>query len=207
MKKANTEVIQTIYRYLGPRKKDRDRCVVIDDETALWAARMIVGEGGKNCSTEKASAQLWALINRWMLHPGRRHWPTFLFLMRRFSQPINPRWMEGGDLARKYAGTKHCTPAKLRRRAQIASLTWNEIPTGIARVVRAFRAGTLQPPAGVLALDRPRISNWASHAGLKEKYPWGICFDDSPSPDWFFEDRNLTAGNVFAVRLEVENRK
>ncbi len=182
------------YRYNGPA--DNDRHTVIDAETALWAARMIVGEGGKRCSKKKAAALLWALMNRWMLHPARRHWPSFLYLMRRFCQPINPRWMEGGDLARKYAGTKHCSPARLRRRARISALTWAEIPATITDVVRAFQAGLLPPPAEVLEIDRPRISNWASHRGLEEKYPWGICFSVSRSRDWFFEDSRLIAGHV-----------
>lgn len=147
------------YRYVGPNESNSDRQTVIDDEAALWAARMLIGEGGTKISQKKAAACLWALMNRWMLHPGRRYWPTFLYMMRRFSQPINPRWQKGGDLARKYAGTWHCTPARLRRRAKISSLTWAEIPEGIVEIVRDFQAGRLPPPEEVLGLERPRISN------------------------------------------------
>jgi hypothetical protein len=150
------------YRYLGPLESNRDRVCQIDEETALWAARMCVGEGGKKCSEEKASAMLWALMNRWFLHPGRRHWPTFLYLMRRFSQPINPRWQAGGDLARKYRNKPAGSPARLRRRARISSMLWYEIPITIQCVVTFFEAGELSPPWSLSKLDRPRISNWAS---------------------------------------------
>jgi len=183
------------YRYWGGNKANQKRQTIIDDEAALWAARMCVGEGGKRCSTKKAAAMLWAVMNRWMLHRARRYWPTYQYLMRRFSQPINPRWRKGGDLARKYAGTKYCTPARLRRRAKISSLTWDEIPEQIVEAVKAFQAGTLPPPTELHTLDKPRISNWASHKGLSKKYPWGISFERSKQPDWFFED-NLIAGTV-----------
>ncbi|MDJ0766420.1 MAG: peptidoglycan-binding domain-containing protein [Myxococcota bacterium] len=184
------------YRYQGPTASNRDRIAVIDDETALWAGRMCVGEGGLRCGEKKAVAMLWALMNRYFLHPSRKRWPTYLFLMRNFSQPINPRWQKGGDLAKKYANSPHCTPAKLKRRTHISSLTWGQIPLTVANAVRAFQRGVSPPAEEIIALERPRISNWASHKGLSEKYPWGICFDKSQQPDWFFEDKRLISGSV-----------
>ncbi|MDJ0766544.1 MAG: hypothetical protein QNJ97_26455 [Myxococcota bacterium] len=184
------------YRYLGPVQWNREQRASIDEETALWAARMCVGEGGRKCNKTKAAAMLWALLNRWFLHPARRHWPTFLFLMRRFSQPINPRWQRGGDLARKYAGTKYCSPARLRRRAIISSLTWDQIPKQIIETVKAFQQGVIPPPSELKDLERPRISNWASHKNLDKKYPWGISFEKARQPDWFFEDKKLIKGSV-----------
>jgi hypothetical protein len=175
------------YRYLGPLESNRDRVCQIDEETALWAARMCVGEGGRKCSEEKAAAMLWALMNRWFLHPARRHWPTFLYLMRRFSQPINPRWQKGGDLARKYRNKPAGSPARLRRRARICALTWDDIPEQILFAVEWFRLGIMPPTDKLLELDHPRISNWASYPGLLERYPWGIDIDG----DWFFEDVRL----------------
>jgi hypothetical protein len=153
---------------------------------------MCVGEGGKKCSEEKASAMLWALLNRWFLHPGRRHWPTFLYLMQRFSQPINPRWQAGGDLARKYAGKPAASPARLRRRARICALGWDGVPLWIMDDVRRFQEGILPPPCQLEALDHPRISNWASYPGIRKKYPWGIDFQG----DRFFEDVKLGRGSV-----------
>lgn len=185
-----------IYRYWGPNESRQSRSTAIDDTTALWAARMCVGEGGKRCNKKKAAAMMWALMNRWMLHPARRFWPSYLYLMRRFSQPINPRWQKGGDLARTFAGTKHCTPARLRRRAYISDLGWEDIPEQIFESVKSFQSGTLHPPAELSELEKPRISNWASYKGLELKYPWGISFERSRQPDWFFEDVRLIKGSV-----------
>lgn len=187
------------YCYLGPIESNRDRVCQIDEETALWAARMCVGEGGRKCSEEKASAMLWALMNRWFLHPGRRHWPTYLDLMRRFSQPINPRWQAGGDLARKHRNKPACSPERLARRARICALEWGEFSMEIMETVMSFDAGLLRPPARLQFMDHPRISNWASYPGLKEKYPHGIDFEG----DWFFEDANLIRGSVVVDHWRV----
>jgi hypothetical protein len=187
------------YRYLGPLESNRDRVCQIDEETALWAARMCVGEGGKKCSEEKASAMLWALMNRWFLHPGRRHWPTFLYLMRRFSQPINPRWQAGGDLARKYAGKPAASPERLARRARICALEWDDIPILVRWAVEDLQNGDSIPPDELFTLDHPRISNWASYPGLRERYPHGIDFDG----DWFFKDQNLIRGSVVVDHWRV----
>ncbi len=185
-----------LYKYFGPNAANQNRMTVIDDETALWCARMCIGEGGNKCSTDKAAAMLWAIMNRWILHSSRKSWPSYLYLLRRFSQPINPRWQEGGDLAAKYAGTEHSTPARIKRRAQICSLKWSDIPDPIVQTVKSFQAGTLPPPAALKKLEKPRISNWASHKGLAAKYPWGTSFEKSAQPDWFFEDNNLITGTV-----------
>jgi peptidoglycan hydrolase-like protein with peptidoglycan-binding domain len=185
-----------VYRYVGSNTANQDRAATIDDETALWCARMCVGEGGQKCSAQKAAAMLWAIMNRWMLHPGRKSWPTYLYLLRRFSQPINPRWQKGGDLAEKYAGTESGSPARLKRRAQICALEWSDVPDTISKTVKAFQRGTLPPPEALRTLEHPRISNWASHKGLSKKYPWGIAFEKSKQPDWFFEDAKLIKGSV-----------
>ncbi len=145
------------YRYWGANQANQNRQTCIDDQAALWAARMCVGEGGKRCNPTKAAAMLWAVMNRWILHRARRYWPTYQYLMRRFSQPINPRWQKDGDLARKYAGTKYCTPARLRRRVKISSLTWDEIPDQIAPHLDDFHPAASQlAEAGPEALERER---------------------------------------------------
>ena len=171
--------------------------VIIDDETRLWLSRMLVGEGGSNCTRDKASAMLWALTNRYLLHPGRQHWTSFLHMVRLFSQPINPHWQRGGKYALKHAGTAACTEARFRRRERICALEYETIPWDIAHYVIEFRLGKLTPPKEVIELDRNRISNWASHKGLPKKYPWGIAMTKVNQPDWCFEDSNLDDGVVF----------
>jgi hypothetical protein len=194
--RKETPAGRAVYRYVGSDKANQNRMAIVDDETFMWCARMCIGEGGQRCSADKASAMLWAIMNRWMLHPARQYWPTYLYLLRRFSQPINPRWQEGGDLAVKYAGTEHCTPARLKRRAAICNLKWSDFPESILQTVKSFQAGTLPPPVALTKMKRPRISNWASHKGLPKKYPWGTSFEKSAQPDWFFEDKTLIEGSV-----------
>jgi len=188
------------YVYLGPNKRnnDTDRHVVISEDVALWLMRMCVGEGGTNCSAEKAAAMMWGLVNRYLLHRGRYHWPTFKFLVRHFSQPINPRWMAGGDLARKYAGTKHASPAKLARRKRISSLKLSEIPSHIRSIVFMFQIGNVVPPAVFDEAEegKNRISNWASLPSTPRKNPQGVDIDG----DWFFEDKGLCKGRVIVQK-------
>ena len=80
--------MKATYKYVGPDKLKR--MLTVDDETALWLARMLVGEGGVNIDMDEAAACLWALLNRWFLHPGRRHWPTFLGMVRKNMRKENP---------------------------------------------------------------------------------------------------------------------
>lgn len=184
----------TCYRYHG-RETSR-KPVKIANNLSIWLARMIIGEGGSNCSEDKAAALVWAILNRYFLHRARHKWHSLIYLIRSFSQPINPRWQEGGDLAVKYAGTYHVTPERLRRRKRISELQWGEIPWEIEDIIIKFENGTVPPPPNVLALKNNRISNWASHKNMKKKYPWGIAIDGSNRPDWAFEDRCLVDGSV-----------
>ena len=178
------------YIYAGPKKSKRP--LIIKYNEVLWLMRMIVGEGGENCSRKKAAALLWAITNRWFLWPGSKLYPTYVSLLRAFSQPINPRWMTGGDLARKYAGRSAASAQRLARRARICATEWDDIPMPIIVAVEDFRNGTLFPPDELTTIDKARISNWASLPSTPLKHPWGIDIDG----DWFFEDKNLIPGTV-----------
>lgn len=178
-------VVPAIYK--GPRGE-----CTLDDDTVLWAARMCVGEGGKKCSRGKASAMLWSLMHRWQLWDKKQRYPSYLSLMRAFSQPINPRWQAGGDLAEKWKGTVFASPARLLRRARISSLKWGEIAPHIRKAVEDFRDGLLFPPDVLTTISRARITNWASLSKTPKKYPHGVNIDG----DWFFEDNGILDGIV-----------
>lgn len=170
---------------------DPDRKLVIDSrEDALWLMRMCVGEGGRKCSTRKASVMLWALVNRWLLWPGSRHFIAFIDMVRAFSQPINLRWQEGGDLAIKYSGTAFSSPERLKRRAEICAMKYDEIPEQIRSTVEQFVRGHVPYPK--LGIKKGRISNWASLSKTPTEYPWGVYVNR----DWFFEDVSLRDGKV-----------
>lgn len=189
--------MKALYRYHGPKQEAIKKPVVITEEIALWLGRMAVGEGGAYCSSEKLCCMFWALLNRYFLHRKRKKWPSFLYLMRRFSQPINPRWYRGGDLALKYAGTKYTTVAKFKRRERIASLGWNDFRWEMEDTIIKLENGLLPPPAKIINLDKHRISDWASHPNLPKKFPWGTTVQENGKrKDWFFENRHLADGRV-----------
>lgn len=185
------------YLYHGPDHFSSRREVVIDEELALWLARMAVGEAGEEVSRESIACMCWAMLNRFFLHRARMKWRSFQYLVRRFSQPINPRWLPGGDLARKYAGTVYATPQKFRRRMRICSLNWGDMLWEIEEAIIDFEQGTLAPPTKVRLLQRNRISDWASHANLPKKFPWGIAVAErNGRKNWFFENKHLIPGHV-----------
>lgn len=187
-----------IYRYIGPDDFSSKRTVIIDDYTSLWLCRMAMGESMPYNREEEFEAMGWAMLNRFFLHRARKKWPTFLYMVQRFSQPINPRWARGGDLARKYANTEYTTEEKFRRRERISGLLWDEFPIGIRRTVWGFQHGDQPPPSKIVNLNKPRISNWASHPNLPKKRPWGITLATAREKryNWFFEDKYLIPGRV-----------
>lgn len=188
--------VQSTYLYSGP---GATRVTKIDDDTALWIGRMCVGEGGMKCSRDKASAMMWALMQRWMLWDKKYRYLTYKALMLAFSQPINPRWAEGGDKANKFKKTKFATPARLKRRKKISTMPWEKIPKRIRDAVIDFQNGKLFPPDILTTIDRPRITNWASLDSTPTRFPWGVDIDG----DWFFEDAGIRDGIVVVDTEEM----
>lgn len=161
------------------------RRAVFEPKTALWAARMLVGEGYKG---GKGAAVLWALMVRYMNMPHR--WSSFLHLMREFSQPINDRWMPGGDLfeatkRKKDDLSKRATsPAAVRRRKWIRSLSWQDIPNEAKTIVQQFARGVLPYPR---RFKGNLFNNFASYPGLSDKYPGGVFY----GKEYFFKDSDF----------------
>lgn len=62
-----------------------------------WAVKMIFREAGSEADnmTEWA-AILWTTTSRWASGHFRRPEESYGAFIRRFSQPINPRWLQGG---------------------------------------------------------------------------------------------------------------
>ena len=178
--------------------------VKFTDEDKLWLCRMIFGERGSAndlTAAKEYPALLWAMVNRFLLHPRRDIWvadpdngyPTnFCRMLRAFSQPINPRWMAGGDLAITHSMDESTSAARLARRAKICKMSLESIPDGIQESVEDFCDGVLPVPVVVAAISRPRISNWASYKNVEQKFPGGVRIGGK----YFFEDRNMTAGHV-----------
>jgi len=109
-------------------------------------------------------------------------------MLRGFSQPINPRWARGGDLALKYAGRPDASEARLKRRETVSSMPLEKIPLKIIRDVGLFCSGELSLPA--IPVSRP--SDWASYKGVDAKFPGGFwCYGN-----WVFSNRGLNKGTV-----------
>lgn len=170
---------------MAAQYKGNGRSVIIDDDTALWCARMLVGEGYEG---EKGPAVLWATLFRYLGMPHK--WKSYRHMIQRFSSPINAEWLPGGSLYEKYKNSKNkahqmaTSPAAVKRRTKMISLTWDKIPTTVKDTVQLFADGSLEIPA---VFGDSKISNFASYPGLKEKHPEGVDIGG----DWFFVDPAL----------------
>lgn len=187
------------------RKLSKAWCLSINSDDELWLCRMIMGERSAKGADDinELSAMLWAMVNRYLLHPGLATWlklatrhniegSDFIKMVRLFSQPINPRWSSGGDLAYKYRDHPLGTRARLKRRARIQALTVDDIPKDVVDVVHAFSLGLLGPPADFFLVPNSRISNWASYKNVDKHNPGGVWIDGN----YFLEDKALRAGVV-----------
>lgn len=172
--------------YQGP-----DREFEVDKDTALWLARMLYGECGDDCTRQHASAVLWSITNRYLLHKSRFKsvsWDSLVKLVRAFSQPLNPLWARGGKLATFYESPER----QLKRREKMANLQWHNIPHNIVSHLSAFITGDLEYPD--VPVDDKRISNWGSYKTVSKTYTNGYWLDGN----YFFEDKGLLSeGEVF----------
>jgi len=133
----------------------------LTDDDVLWAARMIVGEGGDE---RDAPAVLWTMAQLFTPQGKQSKWgnpnkwgSSFRELIQRYSQPINPRWtvpvgsrvtgeMMRGETSLCSRAPDRCTERYLARRRRFQSLHWNEIPQGLRDVATAWATGTLPNP-------------------------------------------------------------
>lgn len=143
----------------------------IDDETALWLGRMLYGEASGQ--VKKSVFHLWCYVNRWFQwYQGR---DSFQMLVRKHSQPINERWIPGGDLWEKWKAkedkwraegkqrkTWHCTEHKASRRLKIRAMSWKQIPKATRQLIQQFRQGQIPYPPEFEALGGRIPTDFAS---------------------------------------------
>lgn len=161
-----------------------NRTARIDGETALWAGRMLVGEGYQG---EKGAAILYTLMNRFMNAPHT--WRSYKDLIRNFSVPINDRWLPGGDLfeaaaKRKGPQWKRLTsPQAVKRRKWIRSLSWDDLPNKVRNTVANFAIGLLNGP-DIFKRKGVNPDNFASWEGVDAKNPGGFFI----GKEYFFKE-------------------
>lgn len=161
------------------------RTVALGSQSVIWACRMLVGEGWQH---GKGEAILWAMLYRYLGMPHK--WDSWTEMIRLFSQPINARWIPGGDLYEKYKTSKKevyqiaTDAAHTKRRLKIQSMQWVDFPERLKVIVTDFALGVLPVPE---VFAGKKISNFASYKGVQTKYPNGINIGG----DWFFVDPQL----------------
>lgn len=124
--------------------------VTADDR--LWLARAVAREG------EPLDLVAQALVNRWAwladAQPGT--YPRLQDLVRAYAQPVNPRWMPGGDLFERRLERLRATGQTARidverrraaRRVRYAQAT--QFSPAVLDAVRQAVMGPVTLPAGV----------------------------------------------------------
>lgn len=166
------------------------RRVVIDSETALWSMRMLIGEGWR---FGKGEAVLMAMLNRFL--NGKHKYQSFLSMIRLFSQPINDRWLPGGDkfkaaAKRTDAESIRSTSAEaVARRKRIRAMNWEHMPDKVKKIVLDFVEGNLRYPR---RFGTNMYDNFASYEGVDRGRPGGIWY----GREYFFEDAKSTRGKL-----------
>jgi len=128
-------------------KKDYE----ITAEDLLWLGRAAQGEGGD------PRAVIWAMLQRFSLPAFRHTFPTLTSFVRAFSQPVNPRWMRGGDKCATGGsgyGTPDCAERLLDRREEMSSRDPATFSADVKAAIAALSKGSLANPV-------PRVVNFA----------------------------------------------
>lgn len=165
--------------------KGNGRTVALGSSSIIWACRMLIGEGWKN---GKGEAILWSMLYRYLGMPHK--WDSWTDMIKLFSQPINPRWIPGGDLYEKYKNSNKevykiaTDEAHTKRRLRIQSMEFADFPEKVKQIVTDFALGVLPVPS---VFGGKLISNFASYKGVESKYPNGIDIGG----DWFFVDPSI----------------
>lgn len=120
------------------------RLISLTEEDLVTAGKLVQFEGGRNDAIQ-AAAIVWTVAVR----TGWMKYGSFTEMAYDFAQPINPRWREGGEFCGpggRYEGTDHCSPERIARRAQAASIEWGALSPVAQATATAFVKGQLRNP-------------------------------------------------------------
>lgn len=135
----------------------------------LWLLRSVEAEGPSRTLVAQA------LVNRWAFLAKRGDRRGLGELVRAYSQPVNPRWVPGGDLyqraleAADTPGARAELARRVERRRRAMSATKFRAAT-VAAVARALEQGPLDLPPGTVHFDdgrraRPTLERTAGRTG------------------------------------------
>lgn len=170
----------------------------VTDEDALWLGRAMEGEAGSNALEAHACASV--LLRRWAQRGGA----SFTEHIRAFSQPVNPRWAAGGDLALRNPSS--ATAAQLERRARVTALGWLQLSASARDAVAAVLGGRLLLPGAIdwggPTLYRPHGLDTSSVARRIATAPLAVQRREGargrPSPRYEHLSGASAGGNVFS---------
>jgi len=124
---------------------------VPSNEDVEWLAKSLWGEGGSDITRTEAAAVAWTMMRRFLLWPGDR-WDSFTQLVRSFSQPVNPAWLDpSGPKCRKHPD--YCQDSHIRRRRKIQGASWGDVPEKARLHAVSFLAGVLPDQLGAEYVD------------------------------------------------------
>jgi len=161
--------------------RDVDRWeYTLTDEDILWLAKSLWGENGDNVTREEASAVAWTMWYRFIRWPGHK-WASFTELVRAFSQPTNPIWLDPqGAKCQQYP--QYCKDSHISRRRKIQGASWDQIPESARRYAILFAEGRLPDVLGPHYIDfasTPKAK--ATGRGIGGNY---FLRDDQTSFNW-----------------------
>lgn len=123
----------------------KGRTFEASDDDLLWLGRAVDGEVVPGDAVD-AHACASVLVRRWVLRGSG----SLAATVRGFSQPVNPRWARGGDLAE--ANPSRATERMLRDREVATTKRWDELRTETRAAVERVVRGDLGAPTAI---------NWA----------------------------------------------
>jgi hypothetical protein len=165
------------YRY-----EDNSKSYTLTDDDVLWLAKSLAGEGGygDSLSRDEASALAWTMFLRFFRWGNK--WKSFKSLIRAFSQPTNPAWVDpNGPKCLKHPD--HCTPARIARRQQIQGWSWDEIPYSARQYAQAFAEGTLRPVLGQKYVNFA-VTKYAKRVGYYYKTHYFLTDQQDSGINW-----------------------
>jgi hypothetical protein len=172
-------------------------------EDALWLARALTGEAGNDVVDAHACASV--IVRRWAQKSVLRGSTLgFTPYLRAFSQPINPRWMRGGDLSRG------STEAQLQRRDELSGLAWARCTSAARSAVESVLRGNLAMRGavdwGAPSLYTPHGLDTSSVSARLATAPRAVERREGargrPSPRYEHDSRAGARANVFSSDAE-----
>lgn len=143
----------------------------------LWLARATACE-----SSSRPAEHAWLMIQRFVAQQQNgANWPSLELAVRRFSSPVNDRWLPGGDLYQANPGARASSPDAQALRSRCMIMSWESIARNrpdVYRVIRAIAAGTSSSPVPLLTNFRATSTIDCTLPGRRDV--GGNCFIVDP---------------------------